>query len=69
MFLHVFVILFTGGSAFWGGRPPPPRPGRQTSPQQTREADPPPPADTPGYGQSAVGIHLTEMHSCLLTFA
>ena len=66
MFLHLSVILFTGGvcpMACWytphldtRGRHPTGTRGRHTHthPVQT----PPPPRDTTGYGQQAGGMHL-----------
>ena len=59
MFLHLSLILFTGGVHSPGQTPP--------------QADtPPPPADTPpgrrpppGMTTAADGTHPTGMHSCL----
>ena len=76
MFLHLSVILFTGGVC-----PPPHTTPGQTPPGQTPPwadlaGQTPPWADTPlgryppaqcmlGYGQQAGGKHPTGMHSCL----
>ena len=71
IFLHLFVILFTGGGSTWAGTPPgtrytplglgtPPRPGNPPGP-----GTPPRPGTPPGrYGQQAGGTHPTGMHSC-----
>ena len=70
MFLHLSVILFTGGKYL--GRCPP---GRYTPlGRYTLRAGTPPGRYTPahprqcmlGYGQQAGGTHPTGMHSCLL---
>ena len=58
MFLHVSVILFTGGvclSACWDTTPP-----EQTPPGQA----PPGAVHAERYGQHAGGTHPTGMHSC-----
>ena len=76
MFLHVSVILLTGGGT-WPGTPPPgrhppsrqapPPPGRHPPPLPGRHHPPlqagrhPPP---PGYGQRSAGTHPTGMHTC-----
>ena len=56
MFLHLYVILFTGRGvcpvACWDTHPP-----RQTPPGRH-------PRDTTGYGQQAGGTHPTGMHTC-----
>ena len=66
MFLHLSVILFTGGVSARlhagmhtpSGRHPP----RQTpSLGQTPTLGRPPPSDTMGYGQQAGGTHPTGM--------
>ena len=52
MFLHLSMILFTGGGVY----PPV---------GQTPQADTiAPPSDTTGYGQQAGGMHPTGMYSC-----
>ena len=80
LFLHLFVILFTGGggsASVHAGIPPPPGsrhpqpprpdpPGADTHTPQSRH---PPGADhprkqTPAYGLRAAGTHPTGMHSC-----
>ena len=77
MFLHVCVILFTGGVSGQGEPPrsrhPPPGadttttpradtfPGADTTPPQSRH---PPRKHSPAYGQRAAGKHPTGMHSC-----
>ena len=80
IFLHLFVILFTGGiclSACWDPpqeqTPPreqiPPRsrpPRADTTPPE--QADPRPGKQTPAYGLRAAGTHPTGMHSCLNVF-
>ena len=66
MFLHLYVILFTGEE---GGLPNPPAPGVGQTLQGW--ADPsgcrPPQgwADPPRYGQQAGGTHPTGMHTCV----
>ena len=69
IFLHLSVILFTGGCTRQVH--PPPGPGRYTPPQQTPPPGPgryTPPRDQagtpPGYGQRSAGTHPTGMHSC-----
>ena len=72
IFLHLLVILFTGGGSalVHAGIPPRSRPplgantplGADTPP----EADPPPGKQTPAYGLRAAGTHPTGMHSCIL---
>ena len=74
MFLHLFVILFTGGRGCL------PHPRADTPPGQTPpQADTPPWVNTPwadtppaqcmlGYGQQAGSTHPTGMQSCLLKF-
>ena len=75
MFLHMSVILFTGGvclSACWDIPPeqtPPPReqtpPGADTPQEQTPQEQPPPGAVHAGrYGQQAGGTHPTGMYTC-----
>ena len=77
IFLHLSVILFTGGAVPWqvpSGRYTPqagsPLLGRYTPPgRYTPWAGTPPGRYTPhqcmlGYGQQAVGTHPTGMHSC-----
>ena len=69
IFLHLSVILFTGGvclSASWDATHPP---GVDTPPDQTPGPDipqsrHPPSKQTPAYGQRAAGTHPTGMHSC-----
>ena len=65
IFLHLSVILFTGGgSASVHAWIPPPAPDQ--TPPGTRH---PLGADIPreaAYGQSAAGTHPTGMHSCYL---
>ena len=75
MFLHVCVILFTGGVSGQGdpprqGEPPPPPPDQADTPPdqadtppRTRQT-PPPRKQTPEYGLRAAGTHPTGMHSC-----
>ena len=54
MFLHLSVILFTGGVC-------------HTSPGQTPLARHPPPAQSMlGYGQQVGSTHPTGMQSCLI---
>ena len=83
IFLHLSVILFTGGrgSASVHAGIPPPR-EQTTPPDQTPlGADTPPRADTPPeqtprppgkqtptYGLRAAGTHRTGMHSCLMLY-
>ena len=77
MFLHVCVILFTGG---FSGQTPrdqadtprparhPPGPGRPPWDQADTPLGPdrPPPREqTPAYGLRAAGTHPTGKHSCL----
>ena len=69
MFLHVCVILFTGGG-LQAGRTPrqeggPPR-TRQTTPGRNppRTRQTPPGKQTPEYGLRAASTHPTGMHSC-----
>ena len=59
IFLHLFVILFTGAGGGGGGIPE----GTEadTPPEQT----PPPGKQTPAYGLRAAGTHPTGMHSCI----
>ena len=77
MFLHLSVILFTGGclpQCMLGYTPqeqtPPweadiPTPEADTPPPPHREADKPPRAVHAGkYGQQAGGTHPTGMHTC-----
>ena len=74
IFLHLFVILFTG--EVWQGEPPglgehPPWHGE---PPQTRHIpcrrqtppgmETPPGKQTPAYGLRSAGTHPTGMHSC-----
>ena len=62
IFLHLSVILFTGG-------PPPPQPGR--NPPGTRppcQGEPPPPPGSRLQHQRAAGTHPTGMHSCMTYF-
>ena len=59
MFLHLCVILFTGGSASREGGL---HPGEVCI--QGGLVRPPSPSDTTGYGQRAGGTHPTGMHSC-----
>ena len=84
MFLHVCVILFTGGGS--PGRESPPGqgdpPGQGEPPRQgdpsDRENPPgrenppwdqtPPGKQTPAYGLRAAGMHPTGMHSCYIVF-
>ena len=66
MFLHLSVILFTGGSAFpqchGAGRPPPPPSAQKADlPLPRQDAD-----TTKRYGQQADGKHPIGMHTCLL---
>ena len=75
MFLHLSVILFTGGvclSACWDSRPPPGAgipPGTDTTPgsrQPPLGADTPPSTVHAGrYGQQSGGTHPTGMDTCL----
>ena len=61
IFLHLFVILFTGGvlpQCMLGYHPPRP----DTTP-------PPPGKQTPAYGLRAAGTHPTGMHSYLQYYA
>ena len=60
MFLHVCVILFTGGGGLRAGRTPP----EQTPPSPPAGRPPPSGKQTPAYGQRAAGTHPTGMHSC-----
>ena len=79
MFLHVSVILSTGGvwqaDTTWQADIPPGRqtppwqadtpPGRQTPPWADTPGQTPPWADTPqGTVTAAYGTHPTGMHSC-----
>ena len=75
IFLHLFVILFTGGSASVHAGIPPPRPGttpRTRHPPQTGTPLPrtPRPGTSPGaehagrYGQGTGSTHPTGMQSC-----
>ena len=61
IFLHLSVILFTGGGGLpqcmLGCQPPQ---SRHLSQEQT----PPPGKQTPAYGLRAAGTHPTGMHSC-----
>ena len=62
IFLHLFVILFTGGvclSACWDTPPGADPPGSR--PPGIRH---PPGKQTPAYGLRAAGTHPTWMHSC-----
>ena len=55
MFLHLSVILFTGGAE-------PPPPGKEADTPRTRGRHPPP---RPGEKATAAdGTHPTGMHSC-----
>ena len=54
IFLHLFVILFTGGST-WAGAPEQVPPGRYTPPGAVHAGR---------YGQQAGSMHPTGMHSC-----
>ena len=78
IFLHLSVILFTGGvclSACWDAHPPgtrhhPPTPGTRHHHPPWDQTPPPrdqtPPGKlTPAYGLRAAGTHPTGMHSCL----
>ena len=82
MFLHLSVILFTGGvsaSVHAGIHTPPPwadtpyPPGSPPTPEQTPPHEQiPAGADTPlavhagRYGQQAGGTHPTGMHTCFM---
>ena len=83
IFLHVCVILSTGGgsASVHAGIPPPwsrPNPQSRHLPEQTprreqtppwsRPPPPPPRKQTPAYGQRAAGTHPTGMHSCNIYF-
>ena len=57
IFLHLCVILFTGGGVPGQVQPPPP-PGRYTTGQVH------PPGKYTPHGQCADGMHPTGMHSC-----
>ena len=66
IFLHLSVILFTGGE---GGLPQcmlEYHPPDQTPPEKTRPPrdQTPPGKQTPAYGLRAAGTHPTGMHSC-----
>ena len=71
LFLHLSVILFTGGvlpQCMLGYQPPqdqadPPRPGRPP-PDPPGPGRHPPGKQTPAYGLRAAGTHPTGMHSC-----
>ena len=80
MFLHVSVILVSGGvclSACWDTPPGPgtplgahtpnwyQAPPRSDTPTGTRQPPPPGAVHAGRYGQQAGGIHSTGMHSCL----
>ena len=71
IFLHLLVILFTGGGSalVHAGIPPPEQtPAGSKHPPGSRhppEADPPG-KQTPAYGLRAAGTHPTGMHSCIL---
>ena len=63
MFLHVSVILSTGGSApLHAGILPPP--ARQTLPPPLAGQTPPHAVHVGGYGQQEGGMHPTGMQSC-----
>ena len=66
IFLHLSVILFTGGSAsVHAGIPPPPRPGTLPDQAHTPQTRHPPGTEHAGrYGQRADGTHPTGMQSC-----
>ena len=69
MFLHLSVILFTGGvcpSPCWD-TPLPPGPKADTPPQPPG-ADPLFAVHAGRYGQQEAGTHPTGMHSCYLMF-
>ena len=74
IFLHLFVILFTGGgsaSVHAGIPPPPPReqtllPSRSRPPRGSRPL--PPGKQTPAYGLRAAGTHPTGKQSFYLYF-
>ena len=69
IFLHLSVILFTGGvsASVHAGMPTPPpgadTPSREQTPP-TREQTPPSGKQTLAYGLRAAGTHPTGMHSC-----
>ena len=76
MFLHLFVILFTGGRVgLWVQGVYTPshthtrhrHPGRSHPPLDTPRT-PPPGTHTSHYSQRAGGAHHTGMHSCFLLF-
>ena len=65
IFLHLPVILFTGGvlPQCMLGYPPGSRPPWDQTPQE--QTPPPNPGkQTPAYGLRAAGTHPTGMHSC-----
>ena len=68
IFLHLFVILFTGG--VWPPDqqtpPGPDPPGTRHPPDQTPLDQTPPVQQTPEYGQCSASTHPTGMHSCFL---
>ena len=78
IFLHLFVIMFTGGggsaSVHTGIHPPgADPPGADYPPEQTPPGadtpprpDPPPGKQTPAYSLRAASTHPTGMHSSLL---
>ena len=71
MFLHVCVILFTGGVSGQGEPPRAGRPPGQGDPPGQGEPPPgpdPPGKQTPAYGLRAAGMHPTGMHSCYIVF-
>ena len=73
MFLHLSVILFTGGGVYpsmqWGRHPLGRHPPRQTPPQaDTLAPGQTPPSNTTGYGQQVGGTHPTGMHTCCILF-
>ena len=72
MFLHLSVILSTGGSTpVHAGMHNPPRPeaepppGPEADTLQTRGRPPLEPVHIGRYGQQAGGTHPTGMHTCL----
>ena len=70
MFLHVCVILFTGGGVPdqvppWDQTPPPDQGGTPLGPDPPKPGrNPPPRQQTPEYGQRSARTHPTGMHSC-----
>ena len=66
MFLHLCVILFTGGSASRGGLHPGGSASRAGLHRKGRGLGRSlPKSDTTGRGQQAGGTHPTGMHSCV----